>query len=57
MIFHGSVKVVIITDRFITVHEEGVCWWLLSNIGPQANELNQNNNSCVVSKKSENRER
>lgn len=28
----------------------------LSNIGPQANELNQNNNSCVVSKKFENGE-
>lgn len=29
MIFHGSVKVVIITDRFITVHSEGVYWWLI----------------------------
>lgn len=26
MIFHGSVKVVIITDRFVTVHREDIFW-------------------------------
>lgn len=56
IIFHGSVKVVIITDRFITVHGEDVCCGWLSNVRPQANELNQNNNSCVVSEKLKNRE-
>lgn len=56
IIFHGSVKVVIISDRFITVHGEDVCCGWLSNVRPQANELNQNNISCAVSKKFENRE-